>query len=248
MVKHWYPAAISIALIGCGGSVQDTGAGSSGGQGPQSTGGVDNGVPKAVGGYPTGYYGPFFAMAGNSSVVTDTGGAAATGGVPSINTGVPATGGQNLGVGGYAVIYGVTWAAGGARPSSTGGQGNSTAGTCGTACSTTPSCGDGIVEPPEQCDYGTALNTGDYGGCNPDCTFAPYCGDGVIQDPPERCDYGSANEPPGNARYGSCLTNCTLGPHCGDGIVQDPPEQCDMGSENGPDGPCASVCLINIHM
>jgi fibro-slime domain-containing protein len=115
---------------------------------------------------------------------------------------------------------------------------------CDANCGLPAVCGDGIVEPPEQCDYGSANNTGAYGGCSPNCTLAPYCGDGVTQNPPEQCDYGSANAPLNNAPYGSCLVTCKLGPHCGDGIVQNPPEQCDLGANNGPSSPCSSNCVL----
>ncbi len=40
-------------------------------------------------------------------------------------------------------------------------------------------CGDGVVQPPEQCDNGT--NAGGYGQCAPGCILGPRCGDGVIQ-------------------------------------------------------------------
>ncbi|MGC4093043.1 MAG: DUF4215 domain-containing protein [Polyangiaceae bacterium] len=38
-------------------------------------------------------------------------------------------------------------------------------------------CGDKILASNEECDLGTAANTGAYGGCKADCTLAPYCGD-----------------------------------------------------------------------
>ncbi len=73
-----------------------------------------------------------------------------------------------------------------------------------------PVCGDGIVQPPEQCDPPGSFCRG---GCNPatgicvdisctpDCTCPPpVCGDGVI-DPSEFCD------PPGSP--------CSLGGICG---------------------------------
>ena len=50
-------------------------------------------------------------------------------------------------------------------------------------------CGDGIIEPPEECDDGALNNNGDYGGCAPGCIYAPHCGDG-IKNGPEECDEG----------------------------------------------------------
>ncbi len=57
----------------------------------------------------------------------------------------------------------------------------------------TNSCGDGQVQPPEQCDNGT--NTGGYGQCAPGCILGPRCGDGVIQENyGEECDDGNDND------------------------------------------------------
>ncbi len=53
-------------------------------------------------------------------------------------------------------------------------------------------CGDGVVQAPEQCDNGT--NTGGYGQCAPGCILGPRCGDGVIQgNNGEFCDDGNTN-------------------------------------------------------
>ena len=40
-----------------------------------------------------------------------------------------------------------------------------------------PGCGNGVVEPPEQCDDG---NTVDGDGCQGDCTYPPYHGERVF--------------------------------------------------------------------
>jgi len=61
-------------------------------------------------------------------------------------------------------------------------------------------CGDGVVQPDEVCDDGTANNVGGYGSttaqrhCNAGCqSFGPYCGDGVLQVRfGEQCDDGNA--------------------------------------------------------
>jgi len=126
-------------------------------------------------------------------------------------------------------------------------------GSCTTDCKgfvPLPSCGDGVVVPPEQCDTGAAngtaqstcdthcklkcgngikdageqcdngVNDGSYGTCNPDCTLAFYCGDG-IKNGAEQCDFGTANIALA-AAYGPgiCTSVCTWAPYCGDGRIQ----------------------------
>jgi len=66
-----------------------------------------------------------------------------------------------------------------------------------------PFCGDGNKDQGEDCDLGTVLNTGEYGGCNSDCTLAIRCGDG-IKNGPEICDDGQNN---GTSRF--CNASCT---------------------------------------
>jgi cysteine-rich repeat protein len=77
-----------------------------------------------------------------------------------------------------------------------------------TAC-----CGDGVVEPGEQCDDGNTVS-GD--GCSSTCQLEP---------PP--CGGGSGS-------------GSGSGAVCGDGIVE-PPEQCDDGNTVSGDG-CSSTC------
>jgi len=143
-------------------------------------------------------------------------------------------------------------------------------GSCTTDCSgfvPLPSCGDGVVVPPEQCDEGanngTALspcdvhcrlkcgngikdpgeqcddgvNDGSYGTCNPDCTLASYCGDG-IKNGSEQCDFGVANVSLASA-YGSgvCTSVCTWAPYCGDGRVQS-----QFSEECDGDANCNALC------
>ncbi len=60
---------------------------------------------------------------------------------------------------------------------------------CGPGCKWAPYCGNGVVSNGEQCDMGTAGNTGKYNGCNADCTLGPRCGDGIVQTQDgEQCD------------------------------------------------------------
>ncbi len=71
---------------------------------------------------------------------------------------------------------------------------------CGPGCKWAPYCGDGVVSNGEQCDMGTAGNTGKYNGCNADCTLGPRCGDGIVQaQDGEQCDGGP-----------NCTSTCQL--------------------------------------
>jgi len=101
-----------------------------------------------------------------------------------------------------------------------------------------PSCGDNVVQVPEQCDEGASNGTLS-SPCDVNCRFK--CGNG-IKDPGEQCDNGV-----NNGSYGTCAPDCTLPAYCGDG-TKNGPEQCDFGAANvalgkayGP-GVCTSVC------
>jgi uncharacterized repeat protein (TIGR01451 family) len=111
-------------------------------------------------------------------------------------------------------------------------------------CSTThvmgppPVCGDGHLDPGEECDDGNTQN-GD--GCSSQCEIEgapPACGDGHL-DPGEQCDDGNTQDGDG------CSSQCQIegGPFvCGDGHL-DPGEQCDDGNTQDGDG-CSSQCQI----
>lgn len=85
-------------------------------------------------------------------------------------------------------------------------------------------CGNGILEPGEQCDDGNGINDD---GCSNVCR-KEYCGDGVAK-PPEVCDDG--NHVPGDG----CDPNCKV-EFCGDGIVNEGTELCDDGNNDPTDG------------
>lgn len=84
-----------------------------------------------------------------------------------------------------------------------------------------PTCGDGKVDPDEECDEGPANS--DEGACTAACNVA-VCGDGHVQKDVEVCDDAESN-----GTYGACSSDCKgLGPRCGDGELQpDEGEQCD---------------------
>jgi hypothetical protein len=77
-------------------------------------------------------------------------------------------------------------------------------------------CGNGVLDPGELCDNGTANNLGGYGKCTSSCTPGPNCGDG-IKNGPELCDDGK-----NDGTYGTCAPGCVLAPYCGDGARQWP--------------------------
>jgi cysteine-rich repeat protein len=167
--------------------------------------------------------------AGGRDIFFATGGEVGTDDTPGVdalpdlpiggNGGTTATGGITAG-GGNSSAGGITTSAGG-----TGSGGITNGGYCG----------DGKVQPPEECDDGALFNNGDYGGCAPNCVYAPHCGDGIINGP-EQCDDGILD-----GSYGGCTSYCKLAPHCGDGIITGP-EQCDDGDQNGLDGLCSVNC------
>ena len=86
-------------------------------------------------------------------------------------------------------------------------------------------CGDGELDPGEQCDDGN-LEDGDT--CLSDCTSAS-CGDGVLWVGKEECDDGNAVE------TDACLSTCVKA-SCGDGQVWKGNEECDDGNMLITDG------------
>ncbi|MCB9700908.1 MAG: DUF4215 domain-containing protein [Myxococcales bacterium] len=91
-------------------------------------------------------------------------------------------------------------------------------------------CGDGAVDPGEECDDGNADNTD---ACLDTCMSAS-CGDGFVQARVEACDDGNQVDDD------ACSNTCAL-PTCGDGAVQGD-EECDDGNAEETDA-CLSTCL-----
>lgn len=90
-------------------------------------------------------------------------------------------------------------------------------------------CGDGMLEPGEECDQGAS--NADDGICKSNCTLQ-VCGDGFV-GPGEGCDDG--NEVDEDDCSNSCVPTT-----CGDGVVQ-PPEECDDGNSSNEDE-CTEAC------
>ncbi len=102
---------------------------------------------------------------------------------------------------------------------------------CGGSCPPCTSfCGDGVLDPGEECDDGNDVNDD---SCTNVCTL-PVCGDGILQ-PGEACDDGNS------VNDDSCTNVCTL-PVCGDGILQ-PGEACDDANEVDDDA-CTNQCTL----
>jgi cysteine-rich repeat protein len=94
-----------------------------------------------------------------------------------------------------------------------------------------PPCGDGFVEPPEQCDDGNQDNTD---ACLNDCKLA-RCGDGIVEKGVEACDDGNTID------NDTCTNHCTFFT-CGNGKL-DPGEECDDGNRDDHDA-CRNSCLL----
>jgi fibro-slime domain-containing protein len=125
-------------------------------------------------------------------------------------------------------------------------------GGCTDMCMFGPKCGDGgpgnTPDPEEECDYGTAGNTGGYNGCTSKCGLGPRCGDAVLQaNQGEACDNGfnadDYDDPKTAAQ--ECGVGCTPPPFCGDMIVQSAHELCDLGKDVNNDDTyegCTTEC------
>ena len=95
-------------------------------------------------------------------------------------------------------------------------------------------CGDGSVDPGEECDDG---NNSDDDACVAGCKHAT-CGDGLLWEGVEACDDGN------DAADDECLTTCELAV-CGDGVVHSGVEACDDGNAHDTDT-CLSTCVAAV--
>jgi cysteine-rich repeat protein len=109
------------------------------------------------------------------------------------------------------------------------GEGNSLCACCGGGGG--PLCGNGLIEPGEQCDDGN-VQAGD--GCGPTCK-SEVCGN-QIKDLGEECDDGNLVPDDG------CAPMCVL--ECGDG-APNPGEPCDDGNSDAGDG-CSTHCTLEV--
>ncbi len=99
-------------------------------------------------------------------------------------------------------------------------------------------CGDGVIDPGEQCDAGAANADLPNAACRSNCS-TPRCGDGLRDDVRgEQCDDGNARNDDG------CLTDC-IRATCGDGVVCSVPG-CATGPGGGPEQ-CdeSAICCLS---
>jgi hypothetical protein len=101
-------------------------------------------------------------------------------------------------------------------------------------------CGDGVLDPDEECDEGAANANEPNAPCHSDCT-APHCGDGIADDQSgEECDDGNGSD------ADACLGICRAAV-CGDGVLCTAGD-CVSGPTGGPEACdglltcCLSTC------
>ncbi len=96
-------------------------------------------------------------------------------------------------------------------------------------------CGDGVVDMGEECDFGPANS--DSGTCTTGCLVAE-CGDGLLLEGLEECDDGNA------VNTDDCINACKIAT-CGDGFAQAGVEECDDGNDDNADG-CTTSCTPGV--
>jgi hypothetical protein len=98
-------------------------------------------------------------------------------------------------------------------------------------------CGNGKIDPNEECDNGANNSDTVADACRTSCTKA-RCGDGIV-DMGEACDDGLGNS---STAPNACRTTCVKA-KCGDG-VKDNGEECDNGAANADKMPnaCRTTC------
>ncbi|MFO7562280.1 MAG: DUF4215 domain-containing protein [Enhygromyxa sp.] len=96
-------------------------------------------------------------------------------------------------------------------------------------------CGNGVVEPGEECDLGP--DNGEAEPCTPECQIAK-CGDGFWRPGFEECDDGNDDN------TDDCVAGCKLAT-CGDGYVHAGVEECDDGNDDNTDD-CNNQCLTGL--
>jgi cysteine-rich repeat protein len=133
---------------------------------------------------------------------------------------------------------------------------------CNGGMCVSPQCGDGIVEPPEQCDFGAGNGPGT--GCEANCTFSCTLSPNSCTTPDlcagtntctaftmgaspgQKCEVGT---PPPNGTTcmngGMCMGGVCKTALCGNGVLNTG-EQCDWGTANNVAGSgCNPDCTFS---
>jgi len=94
-------------------------------------------------------------------------------------------------------------------------------------------CGNGIVEPGEECDDGNTDSSDACAACE-----TASCGDGFVHKGSEECDDANGEDNDG------CIFSlgCKFA-RCGDGIIYEGVEQCDDGNQDNADF-CTDACTV----
>jgi len=108
-------------------------------------------------------------------------------------------------------------------------------------------CGNGITEPPEECDDRNSINgDGCSGLCRQELLDSTYCGNGFLERG-EECEDGNIFSGDGcfkcvlEERSQTLVASASI---CGDGILAGR-EECDDRNRRDNDG-CSSTCLLEI--
>jgi len=133
-----------------------------------------------------------------------------------------------------------------------------TPGTCSPDCRSLLQCGNGVIDPGEECDNGLS-NNGNDKDCRSDCVIN-RCGDGRANTngthhedcdaAPLTSDHIRTAVPTETA---TCNSDCTA-PRCGDGKVNGhfkpagavATEQCDIGTANNDGADCTATCQVGV--
>ncbi|MGH7440731.1 MAG: DUF4215 domain-containing protein [Polyangiaceae bacterium] len=160
-----------------------------------------------------------------------------------------------------------TCTAGAAAPDGTSCGDGGTGQVCHSGGCVSASCGDGVVEPPEQCDFGAGNGIGTV--CETDCTFSctipndcitpdtcagtntctAFTSSGSGGDggsPGQKCVVGSPPDGGACLNGGTCQSNhLCASPSCGNGTLESG-EQCDWGTAMNVHGSgCEPDCTFS---
>jgi cysteine-rich repeat protein len=112
----------------------------------------------------------------------------------------------------------------------------------------TAKCGDGVLTPPETCDY--AIHAGEAGACPADCNDGNACTTDSMAGSAAKCNVTCHHQTILKCQSGDgcCAAGCNnnndseCSPVCGNGVVE-AGEQCDDGNRVGGDA-CSAKCTI----